>query len=98
MHKNLARVPRSRSKVKGQGRQGQKNEKLLSHPNWQCIVGHAPYVGRTQQAATGDTIAWSPGGDGLRRWENQRMLFSFNKDNEILTNTKNTPSANPPPS
>jgi len=34
-------------------------------------------VGRTQQAATDDTIAWPPGGDGLRRWENQRMLSSI---------------------
>jgi len=33
-------------------------------------------VGRTQQTATDDAIAWSPGGDGLRRWENQRMLSS----------------------
>jgi len=30
-----------------------------------------------QQAATDDTIAWPPRGDGLRRWENQRMLSSY---------------------
>jgi len=30
-----------------------------------------------QQAATGDTTAWPPGGDRLRLWENQRMLCSF---------------------
>jgi len=40
-------------------------------------------VGLTQQAATDNTIAWSPRGDGsarwwrLRRWENQCMLSSF---------------------
>jgi len=34
-------------------------------------------IGGTQQAATDDTIAWPPGGDRLRRWENQRMLSSF---------------------
>jgi len=31
-------------------------------------------IGRTQEAATVDTIAWPPGGDGLRRRENERML------------------------
>jgi len=30
-----------------------------------------------QQAATENTTAWPPGGDGLRQWENQRMLSSF---------------------
>jgi len=34
-------------------------------------------MGRTQHAATDDTIAWPPVGDGVRRWENQRMLSSF---------------------
>jgi len=34
-------------------------------------------VGGMQQAATDDTIAWPPGGDELRRWENQRMLSSY---------------------
>jgi len=34
-------------------------------------------VGRTQQAATDDTIVWPPGGDGLSRWKNNRMLSSF---------------------
>jgi len=33
-------------------------------------------VGGTQ-AATDDIIAWPTGGDGLRRWENQRMLSSW---------------------
>jgi len=33
-------------------------------------------VGGTQKAATDDTIPWPPGGDRLRRWENQRMLSS----------------------
>jgi len=36
----------STSKVKGQGHQGQKNEKLLSNSHWQCIrrVRHRPYT------------------------------------------------------
>ena len=34
-------------------------------------------VGGTQQAATDDAIAWPPGGDGLRQFENQRILSSF---------------------
>ena len=51
------------------------NEKLLSHPHWQCTVRPAPYGG-TQQAATGDTIARPLGVDRLRRWENQRMRSS----------------------
>jgi len=36
-------------------------------------------VGVTQQAATDDAIAWLPGGDGLCRWENQRMLSSLSE-------------------
>jgi len=40
-------------------------------------------VGRTQQAATDDTIAWPPEGDGLRRWENQRMLSSCHKRTKV---------------
>jgi len=35
-----------------------------------------------QQAATDDTIAWPPGDDGLRWWENQRMLCSC-LDNDV---------------
>jgi len=35
------------------------------------------YLGRTQQAATDDTIVRPTGGDGLRRWENQRMLSNL---------------------
>jgi len=34
-------------------------------------------VGRTQHAATDDTIEQPPEGDGLHRWENQRMLSIF---------------------
>jgi len=34
-------------------------------------------VGRMQQAATDDTIAWPPGGDGLQWWENCCMLSSI---------------------
>ena len=33
-----------------------------------------------QQSATDDTIAWPPGGDVLRRSENQRMLSSCSLD------------------
>ena len=62
----------SRSKVKGQGHQGQKHEKLLSHPHGQCIVRHAPSRCKQQQTIP----LWPPAGDGLRRWENQRMLCS----------------------
>jgi len=64
--------PSSKVKVKGERSRspGTENEKLLSHPHGQCIVGRAPYLGRTQQSATGDSIAWPPGGDGLRWWEN----------------------------
>jgi len=32
-------------------------------------------LGRTQQAATDDTIAWPPGGDVLRLWENHRCCL-----------------------
>ena len=46
----------SKAKVKGQGRQGQKNEKkLLSHPQ---------AVRRAHQAATDDTISCRPGMTG----------------------------------
>ena len=30
-----------------------------------------------QQAATDNTIVWPPRSDGLRRWENQRILSSY---------------------
>jgi len=65
LYKNLARVCMSRSKVKAQGRQGQKNEELLSHPHWQCIVKrsrlYAPYAARSSRrchcvAARGDRV------------------------------------------
>jgi len=45
----LGRVWMSRSKVKGQDHQGQKNEKLLSHPHWQCIIRRVPYAVRCKQ-------------------------------------------------
>jgi len=38
LYKNLVRIRMSRSKVKCQGHQGQKNEKLLSHSHLQCTV------------------------------------------------------------
>jgi len=55
----------SRSKVKGQGQQGQKKRKTaesfpLTMHNKACAVG------RTQQSAADETIAWLPaGGDGV---------------------------------
>jgi len=69
--------PSSNVKVKGQGHQGQKTGKLLSHPVDNAQYGVRRIVGRTQQAATDDTIAWPPGSDVLRRWKNQRTLSSF---------------------
>jgi len=44
-------------------------------------------VGGTQQAATDDTIAWPPGGDRLRRWENQRMMSSFETKSDHKNST-----------
>ena len=63
-----------RSNVKGQGNRGQKRKTAESSPL--TVHSKACAVGRKQQAATDDTIAWPPGGDGLRRWENQRMQSS----------------------
>jgi len=60
-------------KVKGQGYQGQKTKNCWVIPI-DTMHSKASAVGGTPQAATDDTIAWPPGGDGLRRWENQRML------------------------
>ena len=74
MYKNLARVRRSRSKVKGHGHQGQKNRKTAESSAF-TMHTRACAVDRTHQAATDDTIAWPPRGDGLRRWENQRISF-----------------------
>jgi len=62
--------PSSNLGVKGQGHQGQKNEKLLSHPHWQYIVRHA-LLRRTLHAAA-DYIplrrsrGWQ--GNGSTRW------------------------------
>jgi len=61
----------SKSKVKGQGHQEKKQKTAETMHSKACTVGG------TQQAATDDTIAWPPRGEGLRRWENQRMLSSF---------------------
>ena len=82
--------PSSKVKVKGQRSRSplRKNEKLLSHPHSQCIVGRAPKLGRTQQAVTDDTIAWPPGGDGLRRWENQRQLSSDDVISWVITDER----------
>jgi len=70
----------SRSKVKGHGHQGQKGKTAELSPL--TMHSKACAVGRTQQAATDDTIAWSKRDDDsacwrrIRRWENQRMLRS----------------------
>jgi len=72
---DLARVRRSTSKVKvtrDKKRKTGVNPTLTMHSR-ACAVAR-PY---TPQAATDDTIAWPPWGDGLRRWENQRMLSSI---------------------
>jgi len=72
LYANLARVRMSTSKVKGQGHQGQKTKNCRAIPL--TMHSKACAVGGAQQAATDDTTAWLPGGDRLRRWENQRML------------------------
>ena len=59
MVRYILQKSRRSSQVKGQRSPWTKNEKLLIHPHGQCIVGRA--LGRTQQAATDDTIAWPPG-------------------------------------
>jgi len=75
MCKNLGRVRiwGQRTKVKVTGT---KNEKKLLSIIQLTMHSKAFTVGRTQQAATDDAIAWPPRGDALRRWENQRMLSS----------------------
>jgi len=52
---------------------GTKNEKTAESSPL-TMHSKACAVSGTQQAATDDTIAWLPGGDTLRQWENQRML------------------------
>ena len=62
------------SKVKGQGRQRQKKNKKVAESS--PLTVHST-VCHTQQAATDNTIAWPPRDDGLRQFENQRMLSSI---------------------
>jgi len=50
-----------------------KNKKLLSHFRL-TMHSRACAIGHTQQGAT---VAWPLVGDGLRQWENQRMLSSL---------------------
>jgi len=57
------------------GHRGQKKRKTAESSPL-IVHSRACAVGRMQQAATDDTIAWPPRGDGLRWWENQRMLSS----------------------
>jgi len=64
-----------RSKVKAQGHQGQKRKTAELSPL--TIHSKVCTAGGTHQKATDDTTAWPAGGDGLRRWENQRMLSSL---------------------
>jgi len=68
----------SRSKVKVT--RDKKREKKTAEPSPLTMHSKACAdcaVGGMQQSATYDTIAWTPGGDGLRRWENERMLSSL---------------------
>ena len=69
----------SKVKVTGDKKRKTAESSLLTMHSRACAVG------RTQEAATDDTIAWPlrVRGDGLRRWENQRMLSSF-----ILTSAR----------
>ena len=59
----------------GQGHQGQRGKSAESYPL--TVHNTAWAIGRVQQAATDDTTAWLPGGNGLCQWENQHMLSSF---------------------
>jgi len=74
-YKNLARVRRSRSKVKGQGHQGQK-KRNTAESSPLTMHSKACAVGGTQQAANRRYHCVAARGDRLRRWENQRMLSS----------------------
>jgi len=61
---SLGRVWMSRSKVRSPEK---RNEKLLSHPHWQCIVRRVPYAVRCKwhHAAADDTIPLPLGDDGV---------------------------------
>jgi len=65
----------SRSKSRSPGQKYKKTAE--SSPL--TVHSKACAVGVTQQAATDDAIAWLPSGDGLCRWENQRMLSSLSE-------------------
>ena len=59
------------SNLKSQGHRGQKNEKLLSHPHWHCMVRRrVRCIGRTLHAVANDSVVWLP---GVTRWR-QCML------------------------
>jgi len=60
LYKNLARIRMSRSKVKVTG--DKKRKTAESSPF--TMHSKACAAGRTQQAATDDTIAWPPGMTG----------------------------------
>jgi len=70
VYKNLARVRRSRSKVKVTRGKNRKTAELTMHSR-ACAVTR-PYAVRSNRRYH----CVPPGGDGLRRWENQRMLSS----------------------
>jgi len=77
MYKNLDRVRRSRSKVKGQGRQGQKKRKT-AEPSPLTMHSRACAVARPYAASSnGRYHCVAARGYWLRRWENQRMLSSL---------------------
>ena len=69
LYKNLNHVRMSNVKVT--------RDKKTAVSSPLTVHSRACAVGRTQYAATDDTIAWPPGGDGLRRWEHRRMLSSL---------------------
>jgi len=68
-------LPSSKVKIKGQCHQGQKRKTAESSPltmhSMACDVAR-PYAARSNRRY----YCVPPGSDGLRRWENQRMLSS----------------------
>jgi len=64
-------------KVKSQRSRSQDKKRKTAESFPLTVHSKSCAVGSTQQAATDDIIAWPPGGDGLRRWENQRMVTSY---------------------
>jgi len=84
--------PEFEFRIKGHWSPGaKKNQYLLSHPHWQCIVRRAPYTARSSRRYHCVELGWQ--GDGSTRWrrlagavlwglvsaqrENQCMLSSY---------------------